>query len=191
MTLIDTIILLIALGGLVVGYRKGLVKQLASIVSWVLGIVVTLFLGNEVTELFLAINPDAANWPLAGVTVKVVALSLFFLLVTLILRLVSHLVRGLMRAIHLGGIDKWGGAGLFVFKYLFLLSIVLNLWYAHDPDASTFGTRHMLGNKPYEFTLDLRPRVLGADVMPSDSLKLYRMEAAARAAGDEPSKNEM
>ncbi|MBO7609953.1 MAG: hypothetical protein J6S96_07110, partial [Muribaculaceae bacterium] len=58
--------------------------------------------------------------------------------------------------------------------YLFILSILLNLFYAYNPDAETFGTKHMLNNKPYEVTLDLMPFVLGADVMPSDSLKLYR-----------------
>ena len=38
----------------------------------------------------------------------------------------------------------------------------------------TFGTKHMLNNKPYEVTLDLMPFVLGSEQMPSDSLKLYR-----------------
>ena len=90
MTLIDTIILLIVLGGLVIGYRKGLFKQLASIISWVVGITVTLLLGDEVTKLFLALNPSAADWPLSGITVKVVALSLFFLLVTLVLGAVAQ-----------------------------------------------------------------------------------------------------
>ncbi|MBR3100349.1 MAG: CvpA family protein [Muribaculaceae bacterium] len=177
MTLIDTIILLIVLGGLVIGYRKGLFKQLASIISWVVGITVTLLLGDEVTKLFLALNPSAADWPLSGITVKVVALSLFFLLVTLVLRVVARLLKTVVRAVRLGCVDKWGGAALFVFKYVFLLSIVLNLYYAYNPDAETFGTKHMLNNKPYEFALDLMPRVLGADKMPSDSLLLYRMAA--------------
>ena len=50
----------------------------------------------------------------------------------------------------------------------------MNLLYAINPNMDTFGTKHMLNNKPYEFTLDLMPRVLGSDKMPSDSLKLYR-----------------
>ena len=67
-----------------------------------------------------------------------------------------------------------GGSLLFMFKYAFVLSIVLNLLYAINPEMDTFGTRHMLDNKPYEITLDLMPMVLGSDKMPSDSLKLYR-----------------
>ena len=61
-----------------------------------------------------------------------------------------------------------------MFKYAFLLSLVLNLLYAFNPDMDTFGTKHMLNNKPYEMTLDLMPRILGSEQMPSDSLKLYR-----------------
>ncbi|MBP3738701.1 MAG: CvpA family protein [Muribaculaceae bacterium] len=174
MTFVDALILLIALGALVVGWRKGLIKQLASLVSWVIGIVVCLFLGDEVTRLFLAINPEAAQWPLAGITVKAVALSMLFLVVTLTLRVEAYVTRKVVKMARLGCLDRVGGAALFAFKYLFALSIVLNLYYAYNPDAETFGTRHMLNNKPYEITLDLMPRVLGADVMPSDSLKLYR-----------------
>lgn len=176
MTLIDSILLLILLGSLVIGWRKGLVRQMASLVSWVVGIVVCLFFGDEITRVFLALNPEAANWPLASITVKAVSLSLFFLLFTLTLRVVSYLTRKVIKAANLGCVDRVGGAALFMFKYLMVVSIVLNLLYAYNPDASTFGTRHALGNRPYEFALDLMPRILGADHMPSDSLLLYRQQ---------------
>lgn len=174
MTFIDCIILLIVLGALVIGWSKGLIRQAASLVSWAVGIVVCLFFGDEVTQLFLAINPEAAHWPLASITVKAVALSMLFLTVTLVLRVVGYLARKVVKATRLGCLDRVGGAGLFAFKYLFVLSILLNLYYAYNPNAETFATRHALNNKPYEFTLDLMPRVLGADRMPSDSLLLYR-----------------
>lgn len=181
MTLIDSILLLILLGALVIGWRKGLVRQMASLVSWVVGIAVCLFFGDEITRIFLALNPDAASWPLASITVKAVSLSLFFLLVTLTLRVVSYVTRKVIRAANLGCLDRVGGAALFLFKWLMAVSIVLNLLYAYNPDAETFGTRHALANKPYEFTLDLMPRVLGADRMPSDSLLLYRSTSPEKA----------
>lgn len=174
MTFVDTIIVLIALGAIVIGWRKGLIKQAASLISWAIGIVACLFMGDAVAQAFLAINPDAANWPLSSITVKAVALSLLFLIVTLVVRVIAYLTRKVIKGIRLGCLDRIGGAALFAFKYLFILSILLNLFYAYNPDAETFGTKHMLNNKPYEVTLDLMPFVLGADVMPSDSLKLYR-----------------
>lgn len=177
MTLIDSILLLILLSSLVVGWRKGLVRQMASLVSWVIGIAVCLFFGDEITRFFLVLNPDAAQWPLSSITVKAVSLSMFFLLVTLALRVASYITRKVIKAANLGCLDRVGGAVLFMFKYLMVVSILLNLLYAYNPNAETFGTCHALDNKPYEFTLDLMPRILGADRMPSDSLLLYRLDS--------------
>ena len=178
MTFIDSVLVLIFLGSLVIGWRKGLIRQMASIVSWVVGVVVCLFFGDAVTRLFLVLNPEAAQWPVPDITVKTVSLSMLFLLVTLTLRVVVYLSRKVVKAARIGWLDRVAGAALFAFKYLFVLSILLNFYYAFHPEASTFTTRHMLDNKPYEFTLDLMPRVLGAGTLPSDSLPLYRSTPA-------------
>ncbi|MBR5171513.1 MAG: CvpA family protein [Muribaculaceae bacterium] len=174
MTLIDVLILLIVLGGLVLGYRKGLIGQLSSLISWVVALVLCYCCGDLVKDIFLAFVPSAAQWPLSSITVKTVSLAFAFIIVMVIIRLVMRLFKGAVETVRLGFLDKAGGALLFMFKYAFILSIALNLLYAINPDMSTFGTKHMLNNKPYEFTLDLMPRILGSDKMPSDSLKLYR-----------------
>ena len=174
MTIVDAIIIIIVLGGLVIGYRKGLITQLASLVSWIVAIVLCYKGGELAQSIFLAIVPSAAQWPLASITVKTVSLAFAFLVVMLSIRLVMRMFKGALDSIHLGLIDKAGGSLLFMFKYAFLLSLVLNLLYAFNPDMDTFGTKHMLNNKPYEMTLDLMPRILGSEQMPSDSLKLYR-----------------
>lgn len=174
MTIVDAIIILIVLGGLVLGYRKGLIGQLSSLVSWVVAIVLCYKCGDLAKDIFLSIIPSAAQWPLASITVKTVALAFAFLLVMVVIRLAMRLFKGALDSVKLGFIDKCGGSLLFMFKYAFILSIVLNLLYAFNPDMDTFGTEHMLNNKPYEFTLDLMPTILGSEKMPSDSLKLYR-----------------
>lgn len=174
MTLIDILIILIVLGGLILGYQKGFLGQLTSLISWVVAIVLCYKCGDLVQSIFLAIVPSAAEWPLSSITVKTVSLAFAFLIVMLVIRLVMRLFKGALDSIHLGFIDKAGGSLLFMFKYAFMLSIALNLLYAFNPDLETFGTRHMMNNKPYEFTLDLMPHVLGSEQMPSDSLKLYR-----------------
>ncbi len=174
MTLIDAIIILIVLGGLVLGYRKGFIGQLSSLVSWVVAMVLCYKCGDLAKDLFLTFVPSAADWPLSSITVKTVSLAFTFLIVMVIFRRLMRLFKGSLNAVHLGFIDKAGGSLLFMFKYAFVLSILLNLLYAFNPDMETFGTMHMLNNKPYEFTLDLMPHVLGSEQMPSDSLKLYR-----------------
>ena len=174
MTLVDILMILIVMGGIVLGYRKGFIGQLSSLVSWIVAIVLCYKCGDLVQGIFLSIVPSAAQWPLSSVTVKTVSLAFAFLITMLVIRLGMRLFKGTLNAVNLGFIDRLGGSLLFMFKYAFLLSIVLNLLYAINPDMDTFGTKHMLNNKPYEVTLDLMPRVLGSDKMPSDSLKLYR-----------------
>ena len=174
MTLVDAIIILIVMGGLVLGYRKGLIGQLSSLISWVVSIVLCYKCGDFARDLFLTFVPSAADWPLSSITVKTVSLAFAFLIVMVIIRLVMWKFKDILKSIHLGFLDKAGGSLLFMFKYAFILSIALNLLYAINPDMETFGTKHMLDNKPYEFTLDLMPCILGSEQMPSDSLKLYR-----------------
>ena len=174
MTLIDAIIILIVLGGLVLGYRKGFIGQLSSLISWVVAMVLCYKCGDLARDIFLAVVPSAEQWPLPSITVKTVSLAFAFLLIMVVIRLLMRLFKGALSTVHLGFIDKLGGSLLFMFKYAFVVSIVLNLLYAFNPDMETFGTMHMMNNKPYEVTLDLMPRVLGSEQMPSDSLKLYR-----------------
>ena len=174
MTLVDTLLILIILGGIVLGYRKGFIGQLSSLVSWIVAIVLCYKCGDLIQGIFLSVVPSAADWPLSTVTVKTVSLAFAFLLVMVVIRLLMRLFKGALKAADLSFIDRLGGSLLFMFKYAFILSIVLNLLYAINPDMDTFATRHMLDNKPYEVTLDLMPMVLGSDKMPSDSLKLYR-----------------
>ena len=174
MTIIDAIIILIVLGGLVLGYRKGLIGQLSSLISWVVAIVLCYKCGDLAKNIFLSIVPSAEQWPLSSITVKTVSLAFAFLIVMVIIRLAMRLFKGALDSVKLGFVDKLGGSLLFMFKYAFVLSIILNLLYAINPNMETFGTRHMLDNKPYELTLDFMPLVLGSEVMPSDSLKLYR-----------------
>ena len=174
MTLVDAILILIVLGGIVLGYRKGLVKQLSSLISWAIAIFLCYKCGDLIKDIFLALVPGAAQWPLASITVKAVSLAFAFLIVMVAVRLVLRVFKGTLNAVKLGFIDKAGGSLLFMFKYAFVVSVALNLLYAFNPDMDTFGTMHMKKNKPYEFTLNLMPAVLGSDKMPSDSLKLYR-----------------
>lgn len=174
MTLIDALLILIVLGGIVLGYRKGLVGQLSSLVSWVAAILLCYQCNDMAHDLFLTLVPSAAQWPLSSITVKTVSSAFMFLTVMMAVRLVLRVFKGTLKAVKLGFLDKAGGSLLFMFKYAFVVSIALNLLYAINPDLDTFGTMHLMNNKPYEFTLDLMPQVLGSDKMPSDSLKLYR-----------------
>ena len=77
MTIIDAIIILIVLGGLVLGYRKGFIGQLSSLVSWVVAIVLCYKCGDLAKDIFLAFVPTGRcraslsrpfRWPLPSLS---------------------------------------------------------------------------------------------------------------------------
>ena len=63
MTIIDAIIILIVLGGLVLGYRKGFIGQLSSLVSWVVAIVLCYKCGDLAKDIFLPLSPVLPTGP--------------------------------------------------------------------------------------------------------------------------------
>ena len=85
MTLVDALLILIVIGSIVLGYRKGFIGQLSSIVSWVVAIVLCYKCGELAQSIFLAFVPSAAQWPLSSITVKTVSLAFAFLLVMVVL----------------------------------------------------------------------------------------------------------
>ena len=109
MTLVDILIILIVLGGIVLGYRKGIIGQMSSIISWVVAMILCYKCGDLAKDIFLAIVPSAADWPLSSITVKTVSLAFAFLIVMLVIRLVMRLFKGTLDSIHLGFLDKFGG----------------------------------------------------------------------------------
>ena len=57
MTIVDALILLIILGGLVLGYRKGFIGQLSSLISWVVAIVLCYKCGELAQSIFSRLSP--------------------------------------------------------------------------------------------------------------------------------------
>ena len=86
MTIVDALIILIVLGGIVLGYRKGFIGQLSSLISWVVAIVLCYKCGDLAQSIFLAIVPSAEQWPLSSITVKTVSLAFAFLIIMLLVK---------------------------------------------------------------------------------------------------------
>lgn len=172
MYFIDIVILLLVAAGAVIGYMKGVLSQISSICGVVLGLIVCNILGGVATDIFMVVVPESAKWPAASITASAMAHIVLFALVFLSVMLASNTIRSACNHLSLGGIDKIGGAGLCIFKYLIGLSILLNMWHFISPKSDTFTTRHAMNNVPFEVVLDMAPFTLGMDEMPSSTIKL-------------------
>lgn len=192
MTFVDTITVLLFVASVVIGYMRGLVRQATSLLGYILGIIACNMFGDTATDILLTVMPSAAEWPLASVTTHAVAVIVLFLLISLSVRVAGMFLRSIIGMLHLGIVDNIGGSALCLFKYFFIFSILLNLWLMVNPTSDTFTTEHILGNRPFVETINLAPRVLGAETLPGDSLKTItreaeQIEAADKAESDESS----
>ena len=185
MTFVDTITGLLCVASVVIGYMRGLVRQATSLLGYILGIIACNMFGDTATDILLTVMPSAAEWPLASVTTHAVAVIVLFLLISLSVRVAGMFLRSVIGMLHLGIVDNIGGSALCLFKYCFIFSILLNLWLMVTPPSDTFTTEHILGNRPFVETIDLAPRVLGAETLPGDSLKTITREAEQIEAAED------
>ncbi len=190
MTFVDTITVLLFVASVVIGYMRGLVRQATSLLGYILGIIACNMFGDTATDILLTVMPSAAEWPLASVTTHAVAVIVLFLLISLSVRVAGMFLRSVIGMLHLGIVDNIGGSALCLFKYFFIFSILLNLWLMVNPTSDTFTTEHILGNRPFVETINLAPRVLGAETLPGDSLKTITREAEQIEAADEAESDE-
>ena len=190
MTFVDTITVLLFVASVVIGYMRGLVRQATSLLGYILGIIACNMFGDTATDILLTVMPSAAEWPLASVTTHAVAVIVLFLLISLSVRVAGMFLHSVIGMLHLGIVDNIGGSALCLFKYFFIFSILLNLWLMVNPTSDTFTTEHILGNRPFVETINLAPRVLGAETLPGDSLKTITREAEQIEADDEAESDE-
>lgn len=190
MTFVDTITVLLFVASVVIGYMRGLVRQATSLLGYILGIIACNMFGDTATDILLTVMPSAAEWPLASVTTHAVAVIVLFLLISLSVRVAGMFLRSVIGMLHLGIVDNIGGSALCLFKYFFIFSILLNLLLMVNPTSDTFTTEHILGNRPFVETINLAPRVLGAETLPGDSLKTITREAEQIEAANEAESDE-
>ena len=81
MSFVDAIIFLAIIAGAVIGYMRGIIKQISSIAALVLGILVCNIFGGWAAEVLRVVVPSSAKWPAADVTTAAFAEILLFVLV--------------------------------------------------------------------------------------------------------------
>ena len=101
---LDAVILLPLIYGLVRGLMRGLVTELIAILAVVLGVVGTRIWGMQFAHWLLA----QFTWPEA--VCNVVAYTLLFLGIVIVCNILGKLISRLLKAIHLGWVNRLLGA---------------------------------------------------------------------------------
>lgn len=160
MVVIDILIVALAAWGAWRGYRGGLMAGLGSLAGLVAGVVACRLLADVVYAVMCR-HTDAASWPAAPYTGMTVACVAVFLPVWAACAIAGKALRGLLSALWLGPLDRICGALLGAVKWMFAVSVALNVCYMAAPYGPLFrnGRSALL-----EAAMEFAPVVWGMDV---------------------------
>lgn len=165
MTALDIIIVVVALGSVFMGIRKGVISQIGSLGGLVMAILVSRALGGRFAEAMAAGSlPGMTPVAEEGVPTYfqlLLAHAILFVACYLTVKVVVHFCKSITNALSLGFVDRLLGGVFSLFKWMLLLSLLLNFWLVLKPETewaslSTLGNHHAV-----EFVVALAPQVLG------------------------------
>lgn len=144
------VIVLITLGA-AIGFSRGMIAQVGQILAFVGGIMACRIFGPSVVAYFSGTAPATA-------TDTAIAYGLTFIAAYFIIWLVVRMIRGAVRTVRLGLLDRLAGAVFKAGLWLFMLSIVLNIWAAIPAHTDLTDTK---AHPERAYILKIAPAVCG------------------------------
>lgn len=148
-------IIIIVIVSAVLGWRSGLIRQVGRLAGIIAGIAVCRIYGSAVVDYFCGADASVPD----RIMYTVLCYVVLFILVYLAAALLANMMRGLLRAVHIGFINRLAGAVFNVMEWLLILSLLLNLWVSIAPPSS------LLGDPVFDRVLWFGPYLLGTDAV--------------------------
>lgn len=162
MPALDIIVVLTAVAGLILGYRKGMVRQLGSLVAFMLAVIVCRMCGSEVAEFVGAsvFHVDMSDQTYSSPTaaaMRILGYGIVFVAAWFAVWLLARLLHAVVQAVRLGTLNSMLGSVFACLKFLTVLSLILNVWQLVAPCSGWMATRGALS----DMTLGIAPALLG------------------------------
>lgn len=117
--MIDLLCLVVGAYGFWVGYSRGIIQTVLTILSFLFGIIAALKYGNIVAEVL------ADFFPSGGGLLALAGVILTFVLTMAIFRLVSRALEGILESININFINQILGGTLTSLFFIFIFSVLL------------------------------------------------------------------
>ncbi|MCM1504659.1 MAG: CvpA family protein [Muribaculum sp.] len=158
MSAIDIAILAVVGASLVYGLCKGIISQLASLGGVVLGIIACRLFAKDMGPLVIQTFPNTFS---SETSAAIAGTVILFLLVFFTVGAFASLARKLTHTLLLGWLDHLLGGLFCVFKWLLVMSILLNVWYLVSPGSGIFTSSHLMDGRLLPWIIRLAPDLLG------------------------------
>jgi membrane protein required for colicin V production len=118
-SLVDIVFALPLLWGAYKGFRKGLIVEIFSLLALILGVFCAIYFPEHAQQLIETNFQVEAKW------IPIIAFSVTFIVVVILVNLVGKLIEKLVDILALGFFNKLGGLAFGVFKTLLILSFLV------------------------------------------------------------------
>lgn len=119
MNIIDIILLILLALGVIQGFRKGLIHEVATLAALILGIYGAIKFSDYTASLLIE------HFQLAGKYLPVISFAITFLAIVIAVHFLAKILDKLVKAIALGFVNRISGMVFGFFKVAFILSILL------------------------------------------------------------------
>ncbi len=161
MSFIDILILIVFAASILIGLKRGFIKQLGSILGLVLGILGARMFGPAAAGVIIGIMPaESAASPTGAYAASVIGSVAIFLIIYFVTALVAHVTRMAVNMVLLGPVDRILGALLSLVKWFTGLSIVLNIFAAVSPGNALFSSSRIGNGMALETVMSIAPWLL-------------------------------
>lgn len=132
-----SIIICVAIGlGLFIGYHKGLVRQLGSMVAVFVALIVSRLLGESLTEAVAKLLGHNAESAIPRMVDSFLAHVMLFLIVWIGVWFLARAIHEVIKAVKLSCLNSLAGALFMAFKVAIVMSIIVNIWVLAGNDAA-------------------------------------------------------
>lgn len=118
MNWLDLIILILLIGGLISGYKNGLIGELASLAALVFGIWGSIKFSGWTANLL-------ATWGIESQYMNIISFVVTFIIIVVVIQLVAKMLSQLLKSLALGWLNRITGIGVGLIKTALFISIIL------------------------------------------------------------------
>lgn len=155
------VVIVVAALAVIKGFHSGFTGQISGVLGFAFGTVCTHVFSDEAEVVVRLLLPGLSGHVGAGFIYSVMSAALVYVVVYLLFRMLTRVLRSAMQVFYVGMLDKLLGSVFCLMKYMLLLSIVYNLIVCVNPSSPLMKYATSDDGNVVECVMLLGPGLLG------------------------------